>query len=149
MDYSEKFEYHPKLLLAEDKCDLREEYRASLEQIGFEVDTAGNGEELEQKASDENKYHVILSDTDLSGEKTRYGDEIIRKLLGQGELENVLILGMSDNSDNAKYWRGICHHAGFFNKNNIQDLGEQVMSHYYNFVFGNDFWRMRSMKYDL
>ena len=41
---------------------------------------------------------------------------------------------MSDNSGNQKYWRGLAHFGGFYDKDYSGDIGEMVMAHYRNFA---------------
>ena len=71
------------------------------------------------------------------------GNEVCRKFYEGGVIgEDVLLLGMSGDSSNFVFWRGLAHIAGFFEKGKFNNIGKEVMSHYYNFV-NHPSWRQR------
>ena len=123
---------------------MREGYAQSLEKAGFDVRAGADGNELEKLLTPD--VEVILSDTDMP---VMDGPDAVEQLLDMGILsDSVLVLAMSDEESNAEKWRGIAHHAGFFNMNRFSpgDIGERVMSHFRNFSNSNSLlWRMRML----
>ena len=89
------------VLLVEDDPDLQSAYALSLTQSGFEVVTACDGKELIEIVST-NKIDILVSDTNLL---TLDGDIACKRLLDQGYLSDVLILGMSDDRDCEAHWQ--------------------------------------------
>jgi CheY-like chemotaxis protein len=134
----------PKIVLLEDRPELREGYTQSLEKAGFDVRPGVDGNELEKLLTPD--VAVILSDTDMP---VMDSPNAVEQMLDRGILsDSVLVLAMSDEESNAEKWRGIAHHAGFFNKNRFLsgDIGYRVMSHFRNFSNSNSLlWRMRML----
>lgn len=119
------------VLLVEDDPDLQSTYACSLKQSGFDVITACDGEELIGIASTK-KVDVVVSDTNLL---TLDGDIACKRLIDQGYLSGVLILGMSDDRDCEAYWRDIAY--DFLFKGGITDLcplGPSVRMRYERFA---------------
>ena len=119
------------VLLAEDDPDTTELYTQLLKQSGFDVVVVDSGEKIEEALS-KNNIDIILSDTQMP---EMDGDVACRKLLEQGKLENILVIGMSSVIDYSKHWKGIAHE--FFYKPGKRDtLGEAVKNMYAAFSPG-------------
>jgi len=132
----------PRVLLVEDNKSLREVYQVSLRDYGFDVHAIFSERELEEILKKE-KFNIVLSDTDL--DKYGGGPEAVKRSLDQGHLgEDVLIIGMSDDSDNQVFWRGLSHIGCFYDKDYFEaiKIGEIVMNCWNNFKNYNC-WRRR------
>jgi len=120
----------PKLLLVEDNEIIRQEYAGSLTRAGFGVMSICDGRLMED-ALVLNGFDVVLCDT---GMEYLDGPEACARAKGKGLLpDEILLIGMSDDSDNQQYWRGLAHFGGFYDKDYPGDIGEMVMAHYMNF----------------
>lgn len=100
-------DYH--ILLAEDDDWLRGTFSILLERQGFLCTTVQDGKELYAEASKGNSRLnpnlVIVSDTNMP---YMDGDVACKKLLDEfPEYGRRIIVGMSDNPDNEKHWKGI------------------------------------------
>lgn len=82
------------VLIVDDEELLREVFRESFEDHGFQVDEAGNGEEGLKKMN-ETKYDLVLSDIRMP---VCNGIDMYRKMQETGfdELPVILITGYSD-----------------------------------------------------
>ena len=133
----------PKLVLIEDQKNLRREYVPSLIEVGFEVFYLSRGDFLERFLEDHD-VDVILSDTDQ--EYYGEGPDNVEKVLGKGLIgEDVLVIGMSDDSDNKQYWRGLAHVDCFYDKDYFHEdeIGEIAMQCFRNFHSDCKAWRYR------
>lgn len=125
----------PRLLLAEDQENLRNNYTYELTRVGFMVSSVIDGLEFYELLNKE-KFNLIVSDTDLPFIS---GDEVCKKALELNILEeDVLIIAMSEEKDNQQYWRGIVNHCCFYNKANLTEgrIGERVLQCWNNFKSG-------------
>lgn len=131
----------PRILLMEDDADFRNYSRNSLENVGFEVVEISDGANLEYFLRTE-KFDVILSDSDLENVN---GYVACAHALKKGLIDDsILLIGMSGNPKNQKYWRGIANIGGFYNKllfENI-DLGKTILGCLNNFK-NYDCWKAR------
>jgi len=125
-----------RVLLAEDLVDLREAYNQSLEKAGFNVTAVEDGDEL-YSALKKNRFEVILSDSDMP---LMNGHEACRKAISDKILNDreTLIIGMSGDSDNQKYWRGLAHIGCFYDKDYFfpEKIGKIVSQALRNFRQG-------------
>lgn len=134
-----------RVLLAEDDIGLLEQYERSIRAKGLEVCEVWNGEMilglLRMKGRDH--FDVILSDSDMP---ELCGYSAVDRALQQGLLnrDRTLIIGMSDDSDNQYFWRGIAHVGGFYDKDYHMPhkFGEIVCQALRNFRSGG-LWRER------
>jgi len=110
-----------KVLIVDDDARLREEYSFSLKKAGFDVFEISDGFMMESvlKSAD---FSVVLCDTDMP---VLSGPEACRSAQGKGLLERKIVIGMSDNPDNWKYWKGIA--CDFFYKNEVEDIGKEIL----------------------
>lgn len=121
------------ILLAEDNDILRFEFKCQLKSRGFSVVEAINGKELYEKGKELRNLDnlVIVSDTEMPEIQ---GDDACESLLKEfPEYKKRIIIGMSDNSSNEEYWKGICVWASFILKgrdiaimNSNSNLGKKV-----------------------
>ncbi len=101
-------DYH--ILLAEDDDWLRETFSILLERKRFACTLARDGKELYELAKSEKLKQienlVIVSDTDMP---LMDGDRACKKLLEEFPeiYQKRIIIGMSDNPENEKHWKGI------------------------------------------
>jgi DNA-binding response OmpR family regulator len=116
-----------RVLLVEDGRSRHAEYRRSLEVAGFEVYSAYDGTEV-AGIVEAARPAIIVSDTDLP---TVDGDEAVRPLFEAGQLDGVLIIGMSSASEYERHWDGLAHQ--FRHKREFDDLGETVSAIYGKF----------------
>ncbi|MBS3072535.1 response regulator [Candidatus Pacearchaeota archaeon] len=139
-------ETKPRILLVEDEQVLRYRYRKNLVEVGFEVYTLANADDIE-KFLETYDIDVILCDTNNEIGKLD-GPAACFNALEEGILkEDVLIIGMSyDSRTNQPLWKGIAHHTGFYDKgysneeaNDLRSsLGFKVMAHYNIFEKANE-----------
>ncbi len=99
------------ILLAEDNNNLRERFRELLSNKGFKVEALEDGLKLYERCvkyvldNEDLDRLVIISDTDMP---LLCGDETCERLLKEfDEFNRVMIIGMSDNSANENYWKGV------------------------------------------
>lgn len=106
-----------RILFAEDSEEYIEPYKASLEKAGFKVTYVLDGSLIAKELARRGKdyFDVILSDTEMDFVN---GPEAVRGALEKGLLDDsrTLIIGMSKDSDNQKYWRELAHHSCFYDK---------------------------------
>jgi DNA-binding response OmpR family regulator len=127
-----------RVLLVEDGTWRRGEYRRQLEESGFEVCEAADGTEVAH-VFESARPSIVVSDTDLPHVD---GDEALRPLLERGELEGVLIVGMSSARAFEEHWRGLAH--AFRHKREIDHLGETVRALHDDFESGRCSGRLGS-----
>jgi len=125
-----------RVLLADDLDDIREAYKISLEKVGFNVVAVDDGYNL-YTALKTNRFNVILSDSDMP---FMDGHEACRKAICDKILDDkeTLIIGMSEVSDNQKYWRGLAHVGCFYDKDYFhpERIGEKIAQCLRNFRSG-------------
>lgn len=127
----------PTVLLIEDDDSFRINWKKSLENSGFDVLDIVDGSNLESILG-AFKIEVILSDSDSEfSDKKGYSacyEAIEKKLIDN----STLVIGMSGDSDNQKYWRGIASFNGFYNKLYFEknDVGKSVLNCWRNFELG-------------
>lgn len=148
MNYISDLGYKPRLLLVEDNKNIRKYFEKRLKRAGFRVVARDDGNKISKLLKGKRiKFDVVLSDSDMP---RMQGYEAVKMALDSRLLnQDVIILGMSDCEDNCEYWKRIAHNNGFFNKNRYclgnKDIGQAVMSHYWNFVRSGDIWKMRML----
>ena len=101
-----------RILLMEDDTDFRNYARGSLEKAGFDVAEVCDGINLEQILKSKH-FDLILSDTNL---ENMDGYLACKRAIEKGLIKDVLIVGMSGDQKNQKYWAGIANFNGFYNK---------------------------------
>ena len=117
----------PTVILAENDLEQAQVYIKSLQTVGFNIIHVTNAEGIERTLT-EQEVDIIVSDTNLDNS---YGDEICSKLLQEGKLEKILIIGMSNALDYGDYWINVAHH--FIHKkslDNFYNLGQLVLQLY-------------------
>ena len=134
--YNIKFMINPQeytILLAEDNVLLRRRLIRQLRQLTdkeFSVLIAFDGKWLYEKArdyKDDLSKLVILADTEMS---ELNGDEACRKLLEDERFRRVIMIGMSEASENEQYWKGVgIKDYSFFLKT------EERITNFADFVF--------------
>jgi DNA-binding response OmpR family regulator len=131
-----------KILLAEDCEEYLEPYTQSLKQSGFVVTSVQDGLEI-RKALSKIEFDVILSDSNLP---FLDGHTACRRAIMEGKLnpKKTLIIGMSEDSDNQQYWRGLAHLACFYDKGYFpkEKIGEKIRQDLKNFRSGG-LWKER------
>jgi len=115
------------VLLVEDNFSLRRQYLAGLVKSNFSIICAEDASEIESII---NKWHIdiIISDTEL---KTSASYVECERLLQEGKLAHILIIGLSNNRNNSSLWKGLG--AEFLHKKEISDLGTKVKNIYNRF----------------
>jgi len=124
------------VLLAEDDPQYREEFEKSSKAKGFVVDLVDNCADFESKVK-LGRINIVASDTGLA--KVADSDEInnadvCKRLLGEGFLGDVYILGMSSYSEMRSLWVGVAH--DFLDKG-CCDIGEYLVRRYRLFLEGS------------
>ncbi len=117
------------LILAEDDDKIRKSLFLLLE-IEFKVIPVVDGYQLYLAAKNYTgklEKLIIVSDTDMP---ELQGDLACKRLLKEDEkYKKVIMIGMSMESDNEKYWKGIGVKDSFINKKPDQnDLAEIVLN---------------------
>jgi two-component system chemotaxis response regulator CheY len=86
-------------LVVDDSATMRNMIKATMKDLGFEVDTAQDGEKA-LKSAQHNKYDIILTDINMPNMD---GIELIRMLRDGGSNQTVPILVITTESgDSAK-----------------------------------------------
>ncbi|MFA5857375.1 MAG: response regulator [Candidatus Pacearchaeota archaeon] len=131
-----------KVVLLEDSKILREIYKFSLEDKGFSVMEIDDGKDLENVLK-ENNIDIILSDTHLI---TIDGPDAVKSAYNKSLLGNeTLVIGMSDDPDSRKLWKGLAHYDCFYDKGDYprKEMGEKVLNCWNAFNSGIPGWRMK------
>jgi DNA-binding NtrC family response regulator len=76
-----------KLLVADDEKNLRELYRLELEEEGYEVETAGNANEVLSKI-ESGDYDVIVLDIQMPGMS---GIDLLQKIMARDKRQPVIL----------------------------------------------------------
>ncbi len=76
-----------RLLVADDERNLRELYRMELEEEGYDVVTAANGDEVLQ-ALDGGEYNVIVLDIQMPGLS---GIDLLQKIMAKDKRQPVIL----------------------------------------------------------
>ncbi|MEK6885402.1 MAG: hypothetical protein AABX17_00375 [Nanoarchaeota archaeon] len=132
-----------RILFAEDDEEYIKPYQVSLEKVGFEVRHVSDGALIVRILEEMGKdyFDVILSDTNLDFVKGPMG---IRRALKKCLLDDsrTLIIGMSNDSNNQRYWRGLAHLGCFYDKDYFPKdiIGEKVARDLRNFRSGGE-WK--------
>ena len=106
------------ILLAEDTDDLRNQFVDLLSHNGFKVIPFVDGKALyngAKKYSGDLSKMLIVSDTDMP---FLSGDEACKILLESPEFQKVIMIGMSENTNNEVYWQGVGVLNSFIYKGN-------------------------------
>ena len=125
-----------RVVLMEDDEDLLRAYAESIWIAGFSCRAIEDGCYLEEVLG-EKRFDIVLSDTDMP---RLGGPGAVEKAIERGLLDNSqLVIGMSDNSTNGEYWRGLANLGCFYDKNYFHDddeIGEIVRQCWRNFQNG-------------
>lgn len=142
------------VILAEDNRGLREVFTELLLEKCFSVDACANGQELLERllgfSGDFSKV-VVVSDTNMPNME---GDEACRTALERVPgYRRTIIFGMSDDSGNERYWKGVAVAHHFLHKGSVIDnpqsksnLAEMVLSGIDN-ILNNSFYRLPDGSY--
>lgn len=131
-----------RVVLVEDQDFLRREYARSLIRSGFHVSYLSDGCLLEGFLK-KKRVDIVLSDTDMD---KLDGPEAVKGVLENGLIgDDVLVIGMSDDTDNKNRWRGIAHYDCFFDKDYFpyDKIGKKVRNAYNAFTGLCNGWRVR------
>lgn len=141
------------ILLADDETSLVERYDFSLRSEGFKVIHVcdGTGILSSLRKYGRNYFDVILSDTEMIDLD---GPEAVKKALDDFLLDDsrTLIMGMSGDSNNQEYWRGIVHHCSFLDKDyipleqGVSLIGKKVKQALVNFRSGG-LWKEKMPRF--
>ena len=91
-----------RILLVEDDEALRDSYEMVLKLGGFEVRSVESADEMEREVREGN-FEILISDTEIDD---GWGDLVCKKLLDEGRLKDVMIIGISGEHDADKKWNG-------------------------------------------
>ncbi|WP_200763702.1 response regulator transcription factor [Nitrosophilus alvini] len=94
----------PKILLLEDDINLSETVAEYLEDEGYEVDTAYNSDEAEEKAYEKN-YDIFLLDVMVPGIN---GFELLKKLRKEDDTPAIFITSLNSIDDLSKGFESGC-----------------------------------------